>query len=626
MLTAIAYFFQSVIGNSGKFSIPIKTEGEFNDLVHYFLEFKKLLRVSAVAALLIIFKMLVVLKDKFPSFGVLFDTIQYAKGDIINFGFITVLLLIAFSLLGYLAFGLNMREFSTFGDSLLTLFNMAFGKNVFDEMKVSNRTISGILYVVFSALFFFILLNTFLAIVVSTYRNIKKRSELLLQAKARMLKEDSDKFIEMIMNFLLFRIKTTLEEDAIEYQSLSLKTSTVAQEQEEINDKVRKLENSIIQQSKQDIFGIIKYNFGQLQLLVRGAGSSLLTREQLMQKMKNTIRTIQQEKRKIEILSRIVNNDVDYNFKLIKDMFIYIIFIIIFIVMAKQRLKIEETFSFNKIVYDSVFTPEFNYKNSNQTLAEINDVNKVYEFFFQVLVPYLSYESISTQNAWTRYPRGRMTINRYTLEENKNAFSRNAIEQRIVSDKEFNTTDLRGQSTLQKYTYFKPGSKETFDQLGGYIVDFYSDSDYKATFEKLADDEIMGDITSSIVFEWVLYNVNMNMFSYNYIMFQNFLSGQVGTFFRSRAVELDIFESSSGERTGLEIVFIIFTIYYLCEIISDWLVFWKELTEQRKIKEKGQKAVRDVLEKLAGEGPKKSVNGCEVLFDKFGNSIKHILG
>ncbi|CAG9323247.1 unnamed protein product [Blepharisma stoltei] len=600
VITSISLFLQNVIGNIGKLQIPIHSESEFIDFITYCRNFKIFIRVTAVAALLIILRILVILKSKFPSFGVLFDTINMAKKDIINFGLITLLMIVAFSLSAYLGFGIATGGFSTFGATIASLWSSLFGRDIISEIRRGSISISGVFYVAYMSLFYFIILNTFLAIVLSVYTELRKRSQLLLEAKARMLAEDSHRLIEILINLLLFRIKSTLEEDAIEYQALSVKTTANAQEQEEINERLKKLENAILHQSRQNIFSIVKYNFGQVQLALRGAGSTLLTREQMMLKYKNTIMTMEQEKKKNEILKKMKENEVNYNFKLFAEMVLYIIFIVIYVMSVKYRMRIEDSYAMNKLIYDSIAVPQFVYKGSNTTFLEIYDPGSAYEFLSAIMVPYIESTTVGTQNYFLTSPKIRFNMNRYKIHKNKNTFSSSVIA--YVSDDpgEWEESGFQGKSSLTKFRYIEPGTKATFNEEGGCTYELYPYLNFKNAFINFQADDIIGNQTSSIVFEWVVYNANMNMFSYAYIQLSLDISGEITIRLSSQSAELDAYSAENKGRAALDIIFILFIVYFISQFISEWWLIMRGLIGQRQNIQRGKRAVRDVLDKLLG--------------------------
>lgn len=58
-------------------------------------------------------RIIAVLKQMFPSFGILFETVRAAKADIFKFLTVALVLMFCFSVGGHIAFGLTLQGYST---------------------------------------------------------------------------------------------------------------------------------------------------------------------------------------------------------------------------------------------------------------------------------------------------------------------------------------------------------------------------------------------------------------------------------------------------------------------------------------------------------------------------------
>ena len=619
VVASISLFLDIVVTRIGKVKLPLTQREDLDELIDYAMEFRAFVRVTATAVLLMAFKVIVVLKNKFPSFGVLFDTIGGAKRDIINFSFITLLLMTGFALAGYLAFGKDLEAFSTLGSSFLTLFDMILGVVEYDDMKEANEVIAPFFFIVFMALFFFILLNTFLAIVLSTYIELRNRDQLLLQAKATLIKEDSQEFLRTVVNLLLCRIPNTIESDAIKYQELSSKDHTAA-EQEAVNEELRKLENSIKQQSKQSIAEVTKYNIGQLS---RGESSKLLTREQYMDKLKNCIQKIEEEKLKTKIHNQISENDVDYNFGLVKEMVIYLCFILVAITVALMRFRIGDSFKLFEVVQQTVEEPYMTYYGSQIKLRNVNNDRRAYEYLRDVFVPLLEQEVVFSQNHYLGEVLARATLRRIDFQGNNNPFSKEVINFWVdpwVS--EYSSKEFVGSGSNKSYPYVPSGTTETFQQEGGFVFTFKKGEDHTELINQFEEDRILDKYGKVLALEWVWYNPNLNLYTYNYLTFDNWSSGQLDTAFYSYTVELDIYQNSII-RAVFELLFVGFTFYYCFMELRDWWGVWHALNQERQEKEKKRKLVKQLLKKF--NGASEESKGCGAIVGFLGRYLKSFL-
>lgn len=138
-LAAISLFIKIVFADVGKFKLPITDEDKFSDLIDYATDYKIFLRVISYTVFLTCFKIFMAFESKFPSFGVLFDTINAAKSYIINFAFITCLIFVLVSLFGHVAFGINMVDFSSLSASLISIIDLTFGKFGYQNLGNVNK-------------------------------------------------------------------------------------------------------------------------------------------------------------------------------------------------------------------------------------------------------------------------------------------------------------------------------------------------------------------------------------------------------------------------------------------------------------------------------------------------------
>ena len=113
------------------------------------------------------------LTSKFPSFGVLFETIDAAKGDLLYFSIISGVMVISFTMICYCLFGCNEDLFSTVQTAMMTIMKMTFGQDYFPEIYASNPKGSVIFFIIFSIFMYFIILNVYAAIVMRTYDNLR---------------------------------------------------------------------------------------------------------------------------------------------------------------------------------------------------------------------------------------------------------------------------------------------------------------------------------------------------------------------------------------------------------------------------------------------------------------------
>lgn len=100
-------------------------------------------------------------------------TLAQSASDLLGFLFMFAIVFTAYAQCGYLVFGALLRDFSTFPDSLFTLFRIILGDFDFFALEKSNPILGPIYFISFVLVVFFVLLNMFLAIVADTYSSVK---------------------------------------------------------------------------------------------------------------------------------------------------------------------------------------------------------------------------------------------------------------------------------------------------------------------------------------------------------------------------------------------------------------------------------------------------------------------
>lgn len=616
-LVSLIMFGLNVLTNIGKFKLPILTEENFTGLINYIQNFRMFIQITAVAALLISFKVIVVLRYKFPSFGVLFDTILGAKADIINFMVITVFLLVGFAFMGNLAFGHSTLEFSTTVKAFSKLFDMALGQeDIYDDMSVANTTIAPIFLVVYLTIFFLVLTNMFLAIVMSTYGDLKKKGQLILEAKAEMIAEQSKEWFQTLSNLILFRGANT-ENNALMYEELNKADQEGLDDEEKANqqEQIKMHETLILASTKVDLIKIFKTNFGKLSTLNRPI---LMTHEQNIEKIGSTLRKILERAKLKKLEKAQQENLVDYNFHLIVQMLIYLVYIVIFIVMILMRLRITDSYAVHQLINQNFAEATF---GDGITFEQISTQQEVFQYLEEIFLPTITKESLFDQNYFIDKKRARITLNQYVLYENKQSFSKDVIDSYVPQGNlRHSTSDFRGEQSQLLYLYTAPGTKFSYQENGGYIKFLKTGEDMVKIISILKMDNILGKKGSSMAIEWVTYNANFNLFTYSYITFTHSLSGQIVHELYTLPIELDFFKDAVPIRGILEIIYFLFTMYYIIMESREWWAIWVAIRNDERNRRKGSEALARVIVKLLGK--RAAEKGCGRIFETAFKGIK----
>ncbi|KAK3592407.1 hypothetical protein CHS0354_004031 [Potamilus streckersoni] len=101
------------------------------------------------------------------------STLGRCAKDLAGFAVMFFIIFLAFTQLGYLLFGTQVKDFSNFQNSFFTLFRIILGDFDFHQLEEANRVLGPIFFMLFVFFVFFVLINMFLAIINDTYSEVK---------------------------------------------------------------------------------------------------------------------------------------------------------------------------------------------------------------------------------------------------------------------------------------------------------------------------------------------------------------------------------------------------------------------------------------------------------------------
>eukprot|EP00943_MAST-04B_sp_MAST-4B-sp1_P004244 g4244.t1 len=140
-----------------------------------------------------------------------FRTLAMAMTDMIYFLILFFLMFTGFAFSGYVLFGPRSDDFKTLRSSAVTLLRMAIGDIEFQKFIEGDKQIAPAYFVVFTVLFYFIMTNIFLSIILDVWHKEKERLEAI-HAKSENIQLTGD-----------------LKEMALKYIKTMLKPSTYLQ-------------------------------------------------------------------------------------------------------------------------------------------------------------------------------------------------------------------------------------------------------------------------------------------------------------------------------------------------------------------------------------------------------------
>ncbi|CAL1532921.1 unnamed protein product [Lymnaea stagnalis] len=146
-----------------------KVYSDFERLSYWETRFSNAIAIAVFMAWIKIFKYISFNK----TMTQLSSTLGRCAKDLAGFFVMFIIIFLAFTQLGYLLFGTQVEDFSSFENAFFTLFRIILGDFDFHQLEQANRILGPIFFMLFVFFVFFVLINMFLAIINDTYSEVK---------------------------------------------------------------------------------------------------------------------------------------------------------------------------------------------------------------------------------------------------------------------------------------------------------------------------------------------------------------------------------------------------------------------------------------------------------------------
>ncbi|XP_031360996.2 polycystin-2-like protein 1 [Lonchura striata] len=161
------------------------------------------------------------------------STLARCAKDILGFAIMFFIVFFAYAQLGYLLFGTQVENFSTFVKCIFTQFRIILGDFDYNSIDNANRVLGPIYFVTYVFFVFFVLLNMFLAIINDTYSEVKE--ELSSQKDELQLSD----ILKQSYNRTLMRLK--LKKERISDVQKALQNGTKQLDFEDFKNSLKEL-------------------------------------------------------------------------------------------------------------------------------------------------------------------------------------------------------------------------------------------------------------------------------------------------------------------------------------------------------------------------------------------------
>lgn len=592
VLTVLGYFLKLDLENIGNFSLPLD-KNSFDLIIEYAVNFRVLLRIASIICLLCVLRLVASLQVQFPSFGVLFQTIFISKNDLINLCFIGIILMLGFIAAINLVCGITNVPYRNYDYTAMELFGSLISIMGFQKASKVNESIRNFYFIIYVILFSFIILRNFSAIVMSTYMFLKNRDQLLLAARAEMLKKKSAQLLKIVINLILFRQKTSLYDDTEEYMKIKRKavdTNTLLQP--EIQEKLKSLENSIKKQANISLWQRLKSNIATISLFLQQ--KNLEPKASVINKLKKQIKKILKKERKNDIIMQHRELDVDYNFSMVREMIVFLLWLFLFSYTTMSQVNIKNTYDMRTVAKNSITLKNFTHL-TDMNVDQATSYIEVEAFMDQVFFDLLK-ESPYDQNYLYLNNTMRITFKRFNFRNNTAKFSKNVIPK--VIDSNSNKTVFRGKSSKLLYNFYRQGEDGTFRRDGGTSVILMSYDHAKNIFKLVKKDQVNSENCYMIALEWVNYNRNLESFTYNYIFFEKLFSGKIAHEFKSVSITPQMYITGDIKIIILNCISLLSCTFFTVKIFKEFIIDWKKMNKKRiseaKKRDKVHKAIKEI--------------------------------
>nr|XP_020018913.1 polycystic kidney disease 2-like 2 protein isoform X2 [Castor canadensis] len=142
---------------------------DFYFLAYWSIYYNNIIAITIFFAWIKIFKFISFNK----TMSQLSSTLSRCMKDIVGFAIMFFIIFFAYAQLGFLVFGSQVDDFSTFQNSVFAQFRIVLGDFNFAGIQQANWILGPIYFITFIFFVFFVLLNMFLAIINDTYSEVK---------------------------------------------------------------------------------------------------------------------------------------------------------------------------------------------------------------------------------------------------------------------------------------------------------------------------------------------------------------------------------------------------------------------------------------------------------------------
>ena len=204
MLSFVCYIYRIlVVYGQEDIQLPLSGESDFDKYANFALLTEKYSFISSLASMMVYVRVVRILMVQFLDFKSLFYTFHYGKRDLCNIATTMIIIGLGFAVTACILFGPLYRDLWSFLRVFEILFYYCFGDLKIHDVDLKRDTRFLLFHTIFIILFFMVLFNAFVSIVIIKFRYIRSVKQINNEAKARILLRQTKKIINILYYMIL---------------------------------------------------------------------------------------------------------------------------------------------------------------------------------------------------------------------------------------------------------------------------------------------------------------------------------------------------------------------------------------------------------------------------------------
>eukprot|EP01022_Parablepharisma_sp_SALTPOND_P001535 TRINITY_DN1066_c0_g1_i1.p2 TRINITY_DN1066_c0_g1~~TRINITY_DN1066_c0_g1_i1.p2 ORF type:complete len:606 (+),score=67.49 TRINITY_DN1066_c0_g1_i1:4770-6587(+) len=456
---------------------------------------------------------------------------------------------------------------------MMASFLKIVGRVHYEDMAETNKPMANLITFVFAVVFFFILLNMLIAIVMSNYATLRKKTQLKTEANARIAEEEGKAWTTKFLRLIFFTPPGAKDKKDSDVESINY-------EQNRVDAAIAKNNEKKTDQNKMTLWSIFCINLNSL------CNFQPETHEKIKQRQKKTMETLRQE----QFIARMEEKRM-HQVEIINLIFkatVYIVFVILATAMVLMQINVNSFFLAN----DSMTVLFADMENSQDVHAvtKLEEIPGYITAIYKALYENRKKGALSNNMAVFSNPFLRITLNRNQLlpndfERTKDVFPFYTLEGRsktkpLKEDYVYPLNYTDPLSANKMYRYYPPGDERTYNKEGGVVM--YPPYDPVSAYQVFSDLIQAIDLDlSRIALEILTYSPNTGGFIWSTVIIDYEPTGVASSKIANTGFKINQYSTPGMKARGiLEVLFCLFVLYFTYWELHIWTMTWLKVREE----------------------------------------------